>query len=337
MRLLKIFLAAFTLALSSCYSLNHNNNATRGGDDIELEDVIEPLERKIEQALGLGAVGISARRNVVYFHERVVLDQFNSEPNGFELYTYVLLPHRGELSEESAAARYSAILTAIDATTRAYSEKSVTPSEREKTNIFCMFEPSDYSHLDRRYIDLVRYFFSNEKQIIQALETQIGPFLVSMRIPLGRLERLPFLIDQIRDLKATNYRDIEQLRSLNRQLTAAQRNLDRIKGKSLRMLFVNLSDTHPAAMREVVATYKTFLINNTSTVTEESQLSMNSMSAMERKLNGSTSSFSFDPLRLRLLNFILNADENIRIVKEAVAGWVTIPNNQLTKVNLKVH
>jgi peptidoglycan-associated lipoprotein len=67
------------------------------------------------------------------------------------------------------------------------------------------------------------------------------------------------------------------------------------------MLFSDLSATNPAAMREVVAAYKQRLSN----------------AALDR-------AETFQPLRLALLNLILDADDYVRLVKDAVAAWRSI-------------
>jgi hypothetical protein len=64
------------------------------------------------------------------------------------------------------------------------------------------------------------------------------------------------------------------------------------------MLFADLSATNPAAMGEVVAVYK-------------QRLSQQVLDQAE----------AFQPMRLILLNLILDADNNLKFVKDAVAAW----------------
>lgn len=64
------------------------------------------------------------------------------------------------------------------------------------------------------------------------------------------------------------------------------------------LLFADLSAHNPAAMREVVAAYKQ-RINRSAPDTLE----------------------SFNPLRLALLNLILDADDHVTLIKNAVADW----------------
>ena len=65
------------------------------------------------------------------------------------------------------------------------------------------------------------------------------------------------------------------------------------------MLFSDLSATNPAAMREVVAAYK-------------QRISQGALDKAE----------AFQPLRLALLNLILDANANVKFVREAVAAWL---------------
>ncbi len=69
--------------------------------------------------------------------------------------------------------------------------------------------------------------------------------------------------------------------------------------ESVNLLYADLSTTNPAAMREVVAAYKGHLVRG-------------SVDKKER----------FTSLRLTLLNLILNADDNVHLIKIALAGWV---------------
>lgn len=64
------------------------------------------------------------------------------------------------------------------------------------------------------------------------------------------------------------------------------------------LLYTDLSATNPAAMAEVVAAYKQRIISR-------------SVNRAER----------FWPLRLALLNIVLNADDNVKLVKAALAEW----------------
>lgn len=64
------------------------------------------------------------------------------------------------------------------------------------------------------------------------------------------------------------------------------------------LLYTDLSGTNPAAMVEIVAAYKR-------------RISIQDVKEIER----------FWPLRLALLNLILNADDNVKLVKVALAEW----------------
>ncbi|MBI4619637.1 MAG: hypothetical protein HY739_05695 [Desulfobacterales bacterium] len=69
--------------------------------------------------------------------------------------------------------------------------------------------------------------------------------------------------------------------------------------KNIEILYVDLTRTNLDAMPEVVAAYK-------------KRLSSDSIEGLER----------FNSIRLSLLNFILDADDYISIVKVAYAGWI---------------
>ena len=64
------------------------------------------------------------------------------------------------------------------------------------------------------------------------------------------------------------------------------------------LLYTDLSTTNPAAMAEIVAAYK-------------QRVTSSSVNRVE----------SFWPLRLALLNIVLNADDNVKLVKAALAEW----------------
>ena len=65
------------------------------------------------------------------------------------------------------------------------------------------------------------------------------------------------------------------------------------------LLYTDLSTTNPAAMAEIVAAYKR-------------RISSKSVNKVEH----------FWPLRLALLNIVLNADDNVKLVKVALAEWL---------------
>ncbi|WP_411727025.1 hypothetical protein [Methyloglobulus sp.] len=65
------------------------------------------------------------------------------------------------------------------------------------------------------------------------------------------------------------------------------------------VLFADLSSTNPSAMKELVAAYK--------------QKSSSGVSANDPQ--------KFEPLKLRILSLILDADKNIKLMKSAVAAW----------------
>ncbi|MDO3378273.1 hypothetical protein [Geoalkalibacter halelectricus] len=72
-----------------------------------------------------------------------------------------------------------------------------------------------------------------------------------------------------------------------------------VGGESVTLLYADLSTTNPAALPAVVTAYKT-------------RLTRAPLADMER----------FTTLRLALLNLILNADNNLRLVSVALADWV---------------
>ena len=72
-----------------------------------------------------------------------------------------------------------------------------------------------------------------------------------------------------------------------------------IDNRQSTLLYADLSTTNPAAMDEIVAAYKLRLGRDRVSETEK-----------------------FAPLKLALLNLILNADDNIKLVKAAMAHWI---------------
>ena len=72
-----------------------------------------------------------------------------------------------------------------------------------------------------------------------------------------------------------------------------------IDSRQTTLLYADLSTTNPAAMEEIVAAYKL-------------RVSRSSLDEVE----------TFAPLRLALLNLVLNTDDNIKLVKAALAVWV---------------
>ena len=64
------------------------------------------------------------------------------------------------------------------------------------------------------------------------------------------------------------------------------------------LLYTDLSTTNPAAMAEIVSAYK-------------QRITSSSVNRVE----------NFWPLRLALLNIVLNADDNVKLVKAALAEW----------------
>jgi len=81
-------------------------------------------------------------------------------------------------------------------------------------------------------------------------------------------------------------------------LISALKPIGKIDTVQTDLLYADLSKTNPAAMGEVVAAYK-------------HRISSKSVSQIER----------FNPFRLSLLNLILNADDNVVLVKAALADW----------------
>lgn len=72
-----------------------------------------------------------------------------------------------------------------------------------------------------------------------------------------------------------------------------------IDSRQTTLLYADLSTTNPAAMEEIVAAYKL-------------RVSRNSLDEVQQ----------FAPLRLALLNLVLNTDDNIKLVKAALAVWI---------------
>jgi hypothetical protein len=81
-------------------------------------------------------------------------------------------------------------------------------------------------------------------------------------------------------------------------LVSTLKPIGQIRTEKAPLLYADLSSTNDAAMPEIIAAYKTRLAQTT-------------VSGMER----------FAPLRLALLNLILDTDQNLRLVKVAVAQW----------------
>lgn len=347
-----LLLVTLALLMSSCCSIMEMNDKTpvsRIGDNSEEISETDADIGTVDHYTKLGSYTFAG--DSFFRDEYFVLTKFDAEPDGYKLYTYVLLPHWGELPDEASTARYSAILAAINNTTRPHMEAEESPPDHQITNLFITFDPWGNSRLEKKYIDLITHFFVNEKKIVQPLETQIGPFLVSVSIPLSRLERvqknLQRLTDETNRLKnllstrsSLSYGGLERFNALNRQYMNSRYDLAELARKSMTMLFVNLSDTHPAAMKEVVATYKNFVAKDIPTtgparLSEVPGFTASNRSSISDEITTAphtpfilkttkTNLITFDPLKLRLLNFVLKADENVRLVRSAVAGWATV-------------
>ena len=81
-------------------------------------------------------------------------------------------------------------------------------------------------------------------------------------------------------------------------LVSTQQPLNQVREPQT-VLFADLSTTNPLAMREVVSAYK--------------------QKVDEAVVSNTT--LKFDPIKLRILTLILDADKNIKIMKDAVAAW----------------
>jgi len=86
-------------------------------------------------------------------------------------------------------------------------------------------------------------------------------------------------------------------------LISTIRPLSKIRIGAEPMLFVDLSTTNPAAMNEIVAAYKLKIENLTLEKPEEKII-------------------VFKSLRLSLLNLVLNADDNIKLIKVVFTDWI---------------
>jgi len=82
-------------------------------------------------------------------------------------------------------------------------------------------------------------------------------------------------------------------------LISTQYPLGALREGDLTLLYADLSDSNPAAMPEIVAAYKSYVCE-----------------ARTEAVN------RFNPLRLTLLNWFLNLDDDIQIVKVAAAAWL---------------
>ena len=83
-------------------------------------------------------------------------------------------------------------------------------------------------------------------------------------------------------------------------LVSTQQPLNKVR-KPQAVLFADLSSINPSAMKEVVTAYK-------------------------QKVNDAVAengTIKFDPIKLRILSLILDADKNIKLMKDAVAEWKT--------------
>ena len=75
--------------------------------------------------------------------------------------------------------------------------------------------------------------------------------------------------------------------------------LGRITQGIFSLLYADLSEANPAAINEIVRAYKSHISNET-------------VDGIER----------FNPLRLILLNLLLNFDDDLKIVRVAAADWL---------------
>lgn len=202
-------------------------------------------------------------------HAYDLLSQFNSERQGYGMYTYVLFGHKVGADSpplpHDVAQRYQALLEAIESSTSTAVDLEAAFIPKEETNLFCIpvtlaaARPTldNYgSALALIYRSVALGGITGDARFREKLSSGAGPFLISSLRPLN----------QVRSAEP--------------------------------MLFADLSTHNPAAMREVVAAYKQRINRSVPDKVE-----------------------SFDPLRLALLTMILDADDHVKLVKEAVADW----------------
>lgn len=202
------------------------------------------------------------------YHIHDLLTTEGMEEHGYAMYTYVLFGCKIKKSDTEVGERYQSLLNAIMLTLPTPDEGS--PFPKNESNIF--YIPWNKSSIKVGEALLKDYNFSLAMKYIGLLRKSIrdDPQVFS-RLGSGSG---PFLISLLYPFYDT-------------------------KGETTYMLYADLSDNHPYAMREIVDAYK-------------KRLSLKPLDGIQR----------FNPIRLSVLNFILNANDNLKIVKLAVADLV---------------
>jgi hypothetical protein len=207
------------------------------------------------------------------YHVWDTLTEEGAEKTGYAMYTYVLFGRRLDnittLNSEILN-RYQNLLEAIIASTPSAIEAREWP--KELSNIF--YIPGIKAYIGSFSL-LNNYNSSLAMSYIVALSKVIEDSELQQRITM---RPGPFLISMLYPLKQLNNNGVV-------------------------MLYADLSESNPAAIKEIVNTYKRHIINRT-------------IDEVER----------FNPLRLAILNLILNVDDNLKIVKVALADW--LPENK---------
>lgn len=202
------------------------------------------------------------------YHVWDTLTRKGNERPGYGMYTYVLFQWRVDaLADKNPeiAKRYENLLNAITGPTST-AEKAGT-AVRE-SNLFCI--PSNEVYVSGR--------FGLEKYNSKLARTYISILCNMIQDDNELVERFndrpgPFLISTLHPLD-TN-----------------------VKG-DFHLLYADLSESNPAAIKETVMAYRKHIRSATVDGVE-----------------------SFNPLRLTLLNWILNIDDNLKIVTVAAAEW----------------
>jgi len=192
------------------------------------------------------------------------------EYQGFAVYTYVLFNSDHPDAGSREGQRYDSLLRAVLEDVKTEKQGSAAGWQRNETNIFCIpfvtRVPKKDDALGKydfelagRYLGVLQESVKKNKKLFDRLQYRSGPFLVSLYEPLPNLQ-----------------------------------------GKAAtKMLYVDLTDMSPGAMREVLDAYR-------------KRLDAGPLGNQELLKNS---------IKVVMLKYILWADENINIVETAFAKF----------------
>jgi hypothetical protein len=169
-------------------------------------------------------------RGVVAFHEWgpvLYIGMEQQEYPGFAVYTYVLFNSDHPDAGTTEGMRYESLLKAVLGDVRSVEQGTVAGWPRQETNIFCIpfvsRAPQKSEALEKydfnlagKYLGILQASVRNNPKLFNSLQHRAGPFLISLYQPMSQLQGKP----------------------------------------ATKMLYVDLTDMSPGAMREVLDAYR---------------------------------------------------------------------------------